>query len=251
MEARNSKRLAVTAIYIMTFYHFIHFSNCSRYATLNLNEWLTEFDNCNVKISNIDPNIWDVGKFEYPVILSKSNASERSPPNCQYLSPEISNETKRNCFEQNYPVFSKRIFCTANAVVIPQIVRTNYRSGPAAVKMFQPVSEMTPEPDCSKSVYPSNDDSPPTQYKWTECILILVVKWDREMGGKVLSEINQIFAFSSLIENRHAFELFVFSYLSPNVTTSTDLTISVLDYACRLCINTNPPKSGSESRTHL
>ena len=154
MQTGNSKWPIVGMVYVISSYYFVYFCHCSSYTTLNLNEWLTEYDSCSVNISNLDPDIWDVGRFEYPVILSKSNATEESPQNCQYLSKETSNGTKGICFHGNNRSFLQRIFCSVNAVIVPKGfgISTN---DTARQMMFKHLNDITPT--CSKPIYLSKD----------------------------------------------------------------------------------------------
>ena len=207
----------------LVFCQFIYFSHCSIYATLNGNEWLTEFDNCNVNISNLDPDIWDVGRFEYPVILSKGNGTDGSTPICQYLSTEISNETEQSCFQLSYRPFLKRIFCTVTTFIVPKGFGMG---GSDTAQVLKPLDNI--RPTCSNSIYPSIH-SPPVQYTWTACILILVEQWDRKMERNMDNEIHRIFLYGKLAQTMHAIEFFVFFY-NPVNGSSTNFQISFVDY---------------------
>ena len=156
---------------VLVFPLFHSSTSSSIYATLYLKEWLTEFENCNVYISNLNENIWDFGNFEYPLRLANGNEAERSKSQCQVLTLDGANGTGRPiCFNSNTnKPFSKRIFCTVNALIFPLEFKENYfKSADERAGIKYGIT-----PTCSNPVYVSHD--PPTQYKWTSCILLLVL----------------------------------------------------------------------------
>ena len=62
MKIHKPKCAKSGILIVQCLYQTLQMSHCLNYATLNLNEWLTEFETCSVKISILEESIWDIGR---------------------------------------------------------------------------------------------------------------------------------------------------------------------------------------------
>ena len=224
MQKQSSKFRIVRLLRFLVCCEFIAISHGSSYATLNLNEWLTEFDDCNVYISNLDEDIWDGGRFEYPVILTRDkNYTEISNPRCQYMSSQINTETEQICFQTDSQpeLLQKNIFGTANIILLPSEFSTV-----ASVKMISILQSIPPT--CSKSVFLSSEL--PFQYKWTTCMIVFVV----HENGKIIEnrDISALTMLFTSYSGTHDIEYFVFTYRSRKLPTQQ----SYQKYSAENCV---------------
>ncbi len=199
MPMRHTNLCPVTII--LVFFSQV-FKICnSHYASLNLNDWLGEFDSCDVKVHF--SNRWnkvEIGEVIYPISLFTTSLLLK------------------------YSSFHKNIFCNVQVFVLmaeDESLDSNH-------------SVDSVEGFCSKPIFDSPKAIQRTQskYKWTNCICIYVVP-DVFGKGRTFGIEETLRSYSEL--NRKDIQYFLFKYTTIKLYCCFEerLRISEIHYICR------------------
>lgn len=192
------------------------FRKCDADRTLNLNDWLLDFENCYVNIVGLKDftfgNI-DYGIFKYPVLHS----------NKVYKGYDANTRLEFNTLR-------KRNFCAVLAFVIPRYSFADY------VFILQYLGNYF----CSKPAHGHVDDDDVNsipdlsyKYKWTSCIFVLVLPEVTEGTRQDQNGRNQLLT-DYLELNKRDVQAFIFGFRE---IESTSLRISKVEYICQQCMS--------------